>query len=123
VGVLEAIREANALLPGEPVDEGQDDPRWQAIIAVGEYIESHPDVVWSFIRRWGCSPQDDLRNAISTCLLEHLLESHFVVYFPLVEQAALADPLFGDAFQQCWQLGQAAEPGNAERVAALRARL
>ena len=30
MGVAEAIREAEALLPGIPTDEGQD-PRWQAI--------------------------------------------------------------------------------------------
>lgn len=39
--VLETIREAEALLPGEPIDEGLD-PRWQAIFAVGEYIQSDP---------------------------------------------------------------------------------
>jgi hypothetical protein len=56
MGVVEAIREADALLPGEPVDEGQD-PRWQAIITVGEHVESEPEAVWSFIRRWGGHPQ------------------------------------------------------------------
>jgi len=122
MGVREAIREADALLPGEPVDEGQD-PRWQAIIAIGEYIESDPEAVWSFIRRWGGHPQEDLRNAIATCLLEHLLAYDFAAYFPQVEQAALAEPLFGETFQRCWQVGQAKEPGNSERFAALDHRL
>jgi len=63
-------------LPGEPVDEGQD-PRWQAIIAAGEFIQSDPEAVWLFIR--------------------------------------LADPLFGNRFQRCWQFGQAKEPANAKR--------
>jgi hypothetical protein len=76
--VLEAIRQAESLLPGEPVEEGQD-PRWQAIIAVGEHIESDPEVVWSFIRRWGSHRQEDLRDAVATCLLEHLLEHHFTL--------------------------------------------
>lgn len=120
--VHEAIRHADALLPGEPTDEGQD-PRWQAVIAVGEHIETDPEAVWSFIRRWGGHPQEDLRTAIATCLLEHLLEQHFAAYFPRVEQAALADALFGDTFRRCSQFGQAETLGNAERFEALCERL
>jgi hypothetical protein len=122
MGVAEAIRDADALLPGVPADEGQD-PRWQAIIAVAEFIESDPAAVWEFIRRWGGHPQEDLRDAVATCLLEHLLEYHFAGYFPQVEQLAVADPLFGDTFRRCWQFGQALEPGNAERYTALAERL
>ena len=88
--VREAIRNAERLLPGEPVDEGQD-PRWQAIITVGEYIETEPEALWSFIRRWGSHPQEDLRDAVAACLLEHLLEYHFALYFPQVEKCARAD--------------------------------
>jgi hypothetical protein len=122
VGVHEAIRHANALLPGEPAHEGAD-PRWQAIIAVGEHIESEPEAVWSFIRRWGGHRQEDLRAAVATCLLEHLLEHHFAAYFPRVEQAALGEPLFADTFRRCWHFGQAEVKGNAERFEALRERL
>jgi len=122
VGATEAIREAEALLPGVPVDAGQD-PRWQAIIAVGEFIESEPEAVWEFTRRWGCHPQEDLRDAIATWLLEPLLEHHFAAYFPQVEQLALAAPLFADTFRRCWQFGQALEPGDAERFTALTERL
>jgi hypothetical protein len=122
VGVTETIRQADALLPGVQVDEGQD-PRWQAIIAVGEYIQSEPEAVWGFIRRWGGHPQEDLRDAVATCLLEHLLECHFAAYFAKVEALALADPLFGATFRRCWQFGQALEPGNAERFIRLADRL
>ena len=122
MGVVEAIRVAEALLPGVPADEGLD-PRWQAIIAVGEFIESEPGAVWAFIRRWGVHPQEDLRTAVATCLLEHLLEYHFDTYFPQVEQLALADPLFADTFGRCWQFGQALETGNAERYASLAEKL
>ena len=126
MGVAEAIREAEALLPGIPTDEGQD-PRWQAIIEVSEYIWSGPEAaveaVWGFTLRWGVYPQEDLRTAIATCLLEHLLEHHFAAFFPRIEALAMADPLFGDTFERCWQLGQALEPGNAERYTALSERL
>ena len=122
MGVIEAIRCAEALLPGEPVADGLD-PRWQAIIAVGEYTQSEPAAVWSFIRRWGGQPQEDLRNAIATCLLEHLLEYHFEAYFPQVELAALADRHFADTFWRCWPLGLSERPANAVRFHLLRHRL
>jgi hypothetical protein len=122
VEVLDAIREANALLPGEPSDEGQD-PRWQAIIRIGDYIQSDPEPVWQFVPQWGGHPDKDLRMAVATCLLEHLLEYHFAAYFSQVEQAALADPSFADTFQMCGQFGQAEESANAERFKSLDARL
>jgi hypothetical protein len=122
VGVQQAIDEADGVLPGQPAGE-ETDPRWQAIIRIGEFIESDPEPVWQFILRWGTHPQEDLREAIATCLLEHLLEYHFEAYFPRVEQASLADPAFGDTFQRCWQFGQAEEAGNAERFVSLAERL
>lgn len=116
--VAEAIRDAEAVLPGEPVPEGND-PRWEAIITVGEYIETEPETVWWFIRRWGSHAQEDLRTAIAVCVLEHLLEYHFVAYFPQVEQLALADLLFADTFLRCGLFGQSREPENAERMESL----
>jgi len=56
--VHEAIRKAEALLPGVPVNVGED-PRWQAIIDVGVHLESEPQAVWECIRRWGSNPQND----------------------------------------------------------------
>ena len=122
MGVLEAIRKAEALLPGEVVEQGED-PCWQAIIAVEDYIESEPEAVWNFIRQWGGHPQEDLRDAVATCLLEHLLEYHFAVYFPQVEELALCDSRFGDTFLRCWQFAQSAEADNSSRFQALGARL
>jgi hypothetical protein len=118
MSVSEAIHAAEALLPGEPTAERLD-PRWQAIIAVGEYIESEPEAVWSFICRWGCHPQEDLRAAIATCLLEHLLEHHFAQFFPRVEKLCHSDQLFADTFGYCWQFGDAEELENRQRFAAL----
>jgi hypothetical protein len=119
MNLQDAIREAESLLPGEPVEKGPD-PRWQAIIRVGEYIESEPAPIWEFIRRWASHPQEDLRNALATCLLEHLLEHHFAAYFPQAEQAALTDPLFADTFQRCWPFGL--EPREVKRFVTLQKR-
>lgn len=120
--VHEAICHAEALLPGEPAESGLD-PRWQAIIAVGEFVESDPEPVWELIARWGSYPQDDLRDAIACCLLEHLLEHHFTDYFPRVEERAKTDPLFVGTFLRCWQFGQSEEPSNATRFNSLKAQL
>ena len=122
MGVRQAIREANALLPGEPVEKGTD-PRWQAIMVVGDYIETEPEAVWGFIRHWGGHPLVDLRNAVATCLLEEMLRRHFAPYFARVEELAMAEPPFGDMFLRCWRLGQADEPGNAEQFESLVQRL
>jgi hypothetical protein len=86
--VDEAIVAAEKLLPGASAPEGNIDPRWQAISKIGEFLESDPETVWPFIVRWGSYDDEDLRTAIATCLLEHLLGKHFDAYFPLVEDLA-----------------------------------
>jgi hypothetical protein len=116
VTVQEAIAAADAILPGVAAPEGARDPRWQAIIVVGEFIEDEPEAVWSFIVRWGASPNEDLRTAIATCLLEHLLEYHFDRFIVRVEQRALADRLFGDMTRGIWKFGQSEDPGRSERL-------
>ncbi len=121
--VHEAIQYAQSLLPGEPAAEDQEDTRWQAIISVGEHIETEPQAVWEFVRTWGVHPQEDLRTAIGTCLLEHLLEYHFDAYFPAVERLAEDAPLFADTFLNCWKFGQSTASHNAARFDRLRERL
>ena len=112
---------ADSILPGIPAPEGQDDPRWQAIIDVGEYIESGPELIWEFVAQWGTHPQDDLRMAIATCLLEHLLEYHFDLIFPRVRALAGANALFADTFSHCWKFGQAELPGPSAKFDELQA--
>jgi hypothetical protein len=120
-GVLDAIRYAESLLPGIPASEGQKDDRWQAILHVANYVDTNPEEVWQFVRRWGSYPQDDLRDAIACCLLEHLLEVHFQFVFPRVEQAVREDPAFADTWCRCWKLEQAKSAGHSEAFDDLRA--
>lgn len=104
----DALARAEQLLPGVAAPEGEHDPRWQALIAVGELgIEHHPEDVWSFIVRWGNSDDEDLRNGIATCLLEHLLESHFALIFPRLRASIASDARYANTFARCWKLGQA----------------
>jgi hypothetical protein len=121
--VHRAIARAERILPGVPAAEGKRDPRWQAIIRVSELIETQPETVWEFARRWGRHAQDDLRAAVATCLLEHLLEHYFELLFPRVRREALASRRFADTFNTCWLLGQAELPENAERIRRLKSRV
>jgi hypothetical protein len=89
---LEALKQIEGLQPPEPKlfdiakgligDRADNNVRWQACIVVGNYIQAMPERVWEAICKYGRSRDDDLRAAISTCLLEHLLNAHFEKYFP-----------------------------------------
>ena len=108
--VEQVIEEAERRLPGVAAPEGAEDPRWQALIRVGEFIESDPERVWAFVRRWGSAPDPDLRSGVAVCLLEHLLQHHFLRIFPRVVEAVRTDPAFAGCFLMCWPSGQSEEP-------------
>lgn len=113
--IQQAIKRAEQILPGKAASKGKKDPRWKAIIAVGEFIESNPLEVWDFAHRWGRHRSVDLRMAVSTCLVEHLLEHHFDLIFPKVKEAVHENKCFADTFCGCWKFGQAEKAGNARR--------
>ena len=122
MSVAKSIERANRLLPGTPAPDGKRDRRWQAIIRVSDWIESDPEPVWQFARRWGSHPQDDWRIAIASCLLEHLLEHHFALIYPRVKEACKEDLLFADTFTRCWKFGQALVVPHSEQFNRLQAR-
>ena len=112
--VRRAVARAEKLLPGRPLDDPKAaDPRWQAIIKVGYFIEQHPEPIWDFALKWAKHAQEDLRTAIATVLLEHLLADHFDLLFPRVHQAACKSRRFADTLRRCYWMGQAERPGNA----------
>ena len=115
-----AIRKAERVLPGKEAPDGELDPRWQAIIGVAEHIEQHPDVVWCFTRKWGAHANTDIRTAVATCLLEHLLEHHFDRMFPLVSEACSRSRRFADTFSRCGEFGQTRSRRNVRRFRALQ---
>jgi hypothetical protein len=119
----EHIRRAEQILPGKAARDGEQDARWQAIIDIGEFVEHEPQAVWDFVRRWGSHPDADLRDAIATCLIEHLLEHHFDLILPKIEEAARVDPEFAETVQRCWAFGQAKSPDNAKRLATVLKRV
>ena len=83
MSVHNCIRATDCILPGN----SQDEDRWQAVIAIGEYIESDPEPVSDGVHRWGKHPLEDFRTAIATVLLEHLLEHHFDLIFRVSKRA------------------------------------
>jgi|ERR1039458_849446 hypothetical protein len=89
--------------------------RWQAAIALGEIAESDPESVWILVVRHGSRRHKDVRVAIATCVLEHLLEHHFDAFFPRVATAVRSSRWFRDTFGFCYQLGQAKLPRNARQ--------
>ena len=121
--VAEAIAKAEELLPGRAAPDGEVDLRWQAIITVGEFIEREPEAIWPFVLRWGSHEDEDLRTAIATCLLEHLLEYHFDRMFPRLETAARSNVNFAKTIRQCWKFGQTKDPERAARFDRLRSEL
>ena len=90
------------------IGDDDNDCRWQAAIVVGESIESNPEGVWQVICEFGESHDEDMRDAIATLLLEHLLEHHFDAFFGRlrlkIEQGA---PLLADTLCRCWAFGDA----------------
>lgn len=123
MAVRDAIAAAERVLPGEAAPEGEQDPRWQAIIEVSEFIRTDREEVWAFIGKWGCHPDDDLRMALSTCLLEHLLEYHFEDYIARVEELALRDHYFADTVSHSSEFGRTELPQNRKRFANLKRRI
>ena len=121
--VQEAIAQAEAILPGRAAFEGTTDVRWQAVIAVAEFIDTDPEAVWPFILRWGSSEDGDLRMAIATCALEHLLEHHFDAFISRVEATACENHLFAETVTSCWRFGQSEQPDRAARLERLIASL
>jgi hypothetical protein len=113
--VHNAIAAAEQILPSHAAPDGEEDPRWQAIIKIGYFVEEEPEAIWPFVLKWGSHEDEDLRAAIATCLLEHLLECHFDLIFPRVEAAARNNVRFGKTIAQCWKLGEASELTRGER--------
>jgi len=121
--VQKAIERAERMLPGHPALDGVMDPRWQAIIEVSEYTEDHPSEVWRFARKWGAHANKDLRAAVATCLVEHLLECRFEQIMPLVEAACHESKRFADTVALCWEFGQTETTENQRRFRRLLRRI
>ena len=119
MGVHQAIAAAEAVLPGRAAPDGEEDPRWQAMIALAEFLPENPEPICAVVLHWGSHPDADLQSAVASCLLEHLLALHFTRVFPEIDAQVRANPLFAGTFARCWKFGQADEAPNSARFDAL----
>ncbi len=87
--------------------------RWQALIVVGESIESNPEAVWQVVREFGVSEDKDMRAGVATVLLEHLLQYHFDWCFPRLKEeikgSGNSGLLLADTLSACHAFGPAQE--------------
>jgi hypothetical protein len=86
------------------------------IMRIEDFVETQPEAVWPFVRRWGKHSNTNLGSAIGILLLERLLEHHFDLIFPSVEGEVRTSKRFKDTLRRCWKLGQAKYPRNAAKI-------
>ena len=87
---------------------------------VGDFADTDPKPVWDFTCRWGAHRIQDVRLAVSCCVLEHLLQYHFDAYFPRVRALAKSNARFAWTVLMCGKFGQSEIPANARRLARLQ---
>ena len=58
------------------IEDKDSDCRWQAIIIIGEFLNTRQDDIWNIIITHGSSDNSDIRTAIATVLLEHFFEEN-----------------------------------------------
>jgi hypothetical protein len=96
--------------------------RWQALIVIGESVETDPEQVWQVVEKFGASDDADMRAGVACVLLEELLAHHFATYFPIVqERVESGDEAFAATFSICWKHGQTEEAENAALFDSLQA--
>lgn len=76
--------------------------RWQAMIVVGEYIKSQPERVWRIVEEYGAHRSADMRAAVATVLLEHLIDVNPSRYRPRAEALAARSSRFAHTLRTCW---------------------
>jgi hypothetical protein len=94
-----------------------EDIRWKAAMKLGEYCENDPGWGWPLVVKWGSSDDDDARDAIACCVLEHILQYHFDEYFEKCVQLIRDGNLnFGHTLSKCYRMGEAEIPENSKRM-------
>jgi hypothetical protein len=100
----------------QDLESGDVSKAWAAAAELGEYALDCPEKVWPLVIQFGSSSEEEMRQAIATCVLEHVLEYHFDEYFPLIEAEGSKGNLdFVDTLRLCWKFGKSLEPSRAKR--------
>lgn len=89
---------------------------WEAAEILGEYAENNPWIIWPLTIKYASSLNSEVRQAIATCVLEHILEYHFDQFFDEIERAIKGgDLLLRDTLSGCWKFGKSKLPHNRDR--------
>lgn len=91
------------------IDRNENDVRWQSLIVIGEYIPFRKmnGQIWDVIISHNHA-DEDMKDALATVLLEHLLEHDFSTIFPKVfAEVELGNTHLLDLLERCWPFGEA----------------
>lgn len=103
---------------GEPSDE-----IWQQAIALSEGIEKdYETVLQATLLALSFAHHADTVAALSTCLLEHILERNFAAFDIIEERIRGGDDKLLYALSLCWKFGSSKYPENVSRWNALLAK-
>lgn len=90
--------------------------RWEAASHLADYIEDASSDVWKLVLEHGSSEDEDMRSAIATCVLEHLLEMSFDRYFSLLElEIGKGNRNLMKTLKLCWKFGESERSSNSDR--------
>ena len=112
------------LMPVNQIEAGlassSETERWAAAAAATEYVYAEPDKIWPLVVRFGSSDELDVRQAIASCVLEHILEHHFETFFPRLEgEIRGGNGNLRDTLKLSWKLGHSESAANSARWDAL----
>src|SRR5579863_8178501 len=62
-----AIEAAEKILPGEVAPDGEEDPRWQAIMLIEDIVETELEAILPFVLKWGRHQQGDCEQPSLFC--------------------------------------------------------
>jgi hypothetical protein len=100
----------------DKLSSGDESAIWSAAVEAGEFIETEPHEVWELVKQFGSEPDPELKDAIATCVLEHLLEYHFNDFFGQLEEEVKSGNFeLGETFMRCWKFGQSKLRKNSLR--------
>jgi hypothetical protein len=95
---------------------GDEKRYWKAAADICEFVQAEPDLIWPLVVKSGSSDEKDLRMAIATCVLEHLLGEHFDDYFLKLEELVNAgNRNLRSTLNFCWKMNQSEEEKNSLR--------
>jgi len=87
--------------------------RWQSLLILAHYVETHPNKLWPLILKWGSDHRDDIRTGVGCCVLEHHFDPYFDRALACIERG---NTRFASTLAVCLKFGQANLPRNSKRL-------